>query len=295
MRVLQSVSPMILFLVACIVLAFLGMQAGLERFITPEKGLGYALGIVGGSAMLLLLIYPARKRLRWLGPIGTVKAWFQIHMVLGIVGPLLVLFHANFRTGATNSNVALYCMLVVSGSGLVGRYFYARIHSEFYGKQASLAELRDRVARLQQVSGTLAFVPDLAEQLQVVEAALLSRFNSMPGLLRAPVVAFRALVARRRIAKHIRRAARSQGSANAACAGARQARGAGRARTRVSPYRRRASRGRTVDLRTPVFAVACAAPAAVLHAAGRGHGARDRRAHLLTTDAIGEACCLVSH
>ena len=210
MRVLQSISPMILFLVACLILIFVGMQSGLERFITPEKGLGYALGIVGGSAMLLLLLYPARKRLRWLGPIGTIKAWFQIHMALGIFGPMLVLFHANFRTGATNSNVALYCMLVVSGSGLFGRYFYARIHSEFYGKQASLTELRDRVARLQQVSGTLAFVPDLAEQLQVVEAALLSRFNSMPGPLRAPVVAFRALVARRRIAKHIRRAARQQ-------------------------------------------------------------------------------------
>jgi hypothetical protein len=210
MRVLQSISPMILFLVACLILIFVGMQSGLERFITPEKGLGYALGIVGGSAMLLLLLYPARKRLRWLGPIGSIKAWFQIHMVLGILGPMLVLFHANFRTGATNSNVALYCMLVVSGSGLFGRYFYARIHSEFYGRQASLAELRDRVARLQQVSGTLAFVPDLAEQLQVVEAALLARFDSMPGLLRAPVVAFRALVARRRIAKHIRRAARRQ-------------------------------------------------------------------------------------
>ena len=210
MRVLQSITPMFLFLVVCIVLAFMGMQANLERFITPEKGLGYALGIIGGSAMLLLLLYPARKRLSWLGPIGTVKVWFQIHMVLGIVGPLLVLFHANFRTGATNSNVALFCMLTVSGSGLIGRYFYARIHSEFYGRQASLGELRERVARLQQVSGTLAFVPDLAQRLQVVEAALLANFDSMPGLLRAPVVAVRALIARRRIAAHIRRAARRQ-------------------------------------------------------------------------------------
>jgi hypothetical protein len=72
MRVLQSISPMILFLVACLILIFVGMHAGLERFITPEKGLGYALGIVGGSAMLLLLLYPARKRLRWLGPIGSI-------------------------------------------------------------------------------------------------------------------------------------------------------------------------------------------------------------------------------
>jgi hypothetical protein len=210
MRVLRSVSPIILFFVACVALALMGMRAHLERFITPEKGLGYALGIIGASAMLLLLLYPARKRLPWLGPIGSVKGWFQTHMVLGIVGPLLVLFHANFRTGATNSNVALYCMLVVSSSGLVGRYFYSRIHSHFYGKQASLAELREQVARMQLVSGALAFVPDLAEQLQVVESAVLSRLNSIPAPLRPLFVALRAAFARRRIAKHIRRAARRQ-------------------------------------------------------------------------------------
>ena len=34
-----------------------------EQYITPQSGLGYALGIVGGSLMLLLMIYPARKRL----------------------------------------------------------------------------------------------------------------------------------------------------------------------------------------------------------------------------------------
>jgi hypothetical protein len=206
-RALLNVSPMLLFAAACVLLALLGMQAGLERFITPEKGLGYALGIIGGSAMLLLLIYPARKRIASLAPIGSVKAWFQIHMVLGIVGPLLVLFHANFSTGATNSNVALVCMLVVSGSGLIGRYFYSRIHTEFYGSQATLADLRGRIARLQQVSGVLAFVPDLAEQLNVIETALLARLDAVPGLLRPPLVAWRSMLARRRIASHLVRAA----------------------------------------------------------------------------------------
>ena len=35
-----------------------------EGYITAEAGLGYALGIIGGSLMLLLLLYPLRKRLR---------------------------------------------------------------------------------------------------------------------------------------------------------------------------------------------------------------------------------------
>ncbi|HXC58393.1 MAG TPA: hypothetical protein VN645_03695 [Steroidobacteraceae bacterium] len=207
MRAQPLLSPMMLFTLACVVLSLVGMHAHLERFITPEKGLGYLLGIIGGGAMLLLLIYPARKRAQWLAPIGSVKAWFQIHMVLGILGPLLVLFHANFQTGAANSNVALFCMLVVSGSGLIGRYFYSRIHTEFYGSQESLSDLRGQIARLQMVSTSLAFVPDLSERLAVAEAAMTARLDSVPGVLRLPLVAWRAWRARFRMGSHLRRTA----------------------------------------------------------------------------------------
>jgi hypothetical protein len=39
-----------------------GDHAHLERYISPRRGLGYWLGIIGGSMMVLLLIYSARKR-----------------------------------------------------------------------------------------------------------------------------------------------------------------------------------------------------------------------------------------
>ncbi|MEQ1651925.1 MAG: pyridine nucleotide-disulfide oxidoreductase, partial [Hyphomicrobium sp.] len=95
-----------------------------EGHLTPEQGLGYWLGIAGATAMLLLLVYPLRKRmpsLRWLGGI---PAWFQLHMLLGVLGPLLILYHCNFSFGAPNSNIALSTMLVVAASGVVGRYLY---------------------------------------------------------------------------------------------------------------------------------------------------------------------------
>jgi len=200
---------MVIFTLCCVALIFVGMNADLGRFITPETGLGYMLGIVGGSMMLLLLVYPARKRLQWLAPIGSVKVWFQIHMVLGVLGPLLVLFHSNFRTGATNSNVALFCMLTVSGSGLIGRYFYSRIHLQMAGSQESLADLRGQIARLQMVSGRLAFAPDFAERISTLEAVMTSRLDSIPGLLRPAVVLVRAWKARLRMYSHLRRAARA--------------------------------------------------------------------------------------
>src|SRR3974377_7409 len=115
--------PVVWAIVTGLILA-LGYHAHLERYITPQRGLGYWLGITGGSMMLLLLLYSARKRVRWLSWMGSIPLWFDIHMTLGVVGPVLVLFHSNFRLGATNSNVALVCMIVVACSGVGGRYIY---------------------------------------------------------------------------------------------------------------------------------------------------------------------------
>ena len=85
-----------------------------ERYLIAESGIGYWLGIIGGSMMLLLLLYPLRKRfVRWTA-IGSVKSWFRIHMILGIVGPVAVIFHSGFQLGSFNSTIAFVCMLIVA-------------------------------------------------------------------------------------------------------------------------------------------------------------------------------------
>lgn len=53
----------------------------------------------------------------------------------------MILVHSQFKLGALNSNVALACLLIVSASGLIGRYLYSRIHLGLYGARASLTEL----------------------------------------------------------------------------------------------------------------------------------------------------------
>ena len=68
--------------------------------VDPEQGLGYWLGIVGASMMALLLLYPLRKKMPILQVLGSTARWFKLHMILGLVGPLLVLYHCNFSLGA---------------------------------------------------------------------------------------------------------------------------------------------------------------------------------------------------
>lgn len=112
-----------------------------HNYVVAESGIGYWLGIIGGSLMLLLLIYPMRKRFRRWALIGSIKAWFRIHMILGLLGPVLIIFHSGFKLGSFNSSVAFFCMLLVAGSGLLGRYLYERIHHGLYGRKLSFEEL----------------------------------------------------------------------------------------------------------------------------------------------------------
>lgn len=112
-----------------------------HNYVVAETGIGYWLGILGGSMMLLLLVYPMRKRFRRWSAIGSVKAWFRIHMILGLVGPLMIIFHSGFKLGSFNSSVALFCMLTVASSGLLGRYLYERIHHGLYGRKLQFEEL----------------------------------------------------------------------------------------------------------------------------------------------------------
>lgn len=134
-----SVPAMVTVLVAVIVLV--GWLQRDEEIWTPKSGTGYWLGILGALTMLMLLIYSLRKRFKLTRAIGTIPFWFRTHMLLGTLGPVLILFHANFRLGALNSNVAFFTMLIVAVSGVIGRYIYRRIHLGLYGRKAHVQDL----------------------------------------------------------------------------------------------------------------------------------------------------------
>jgi len=212
----RRLDPAWLALLATAALLVWGYRFPTQQYITPQTGVGYALGIIGGSAMLLLLVYPARKRVRVLGFLGTTKRWFQAHMVLGVVGPVLVLFHSNFSLGATNSNVALVCMLVVSGSGLFGRYFYTRIHHGLHGRRASLAELKDYAEKLRWVTTNVEFLPDLVARIESEEHSIVARCEKLPLLARPPACALGASFARRRLRRYVRQSLHASSPASAA-------------------------------------------------------------------------------
>jgi hypothetical protein len=228
-------------------LLYWGMHAHLERYITPKRGFGYWLGIIGGSMMVLLLIYSARKRASWLRWIGSIPAWFQIHMVLGVVGPILILFHSNFRLGASNSNVALICMLLVAGSGVVGRYIYTRLHARMDGHQDTLEQLKAVGERLRGQTNSIAFVPGLVETIERVEKRFMeSPEGAVTPLLYALTGGARSFIARwlirRQIKRAVGRAIESRATTGGAAVIARHAAQIGTAASRYAERRLEAGR-----------------------------------------------------
>jgi len=143
-------------------------------FLVADYGVGYMLGIVSAACMLVLLLYPLRKRYRILKFIGPLPKWFRNHMVLGVAAPIAALYHCSFQLGSLNSRIALFSALLVAGSGLVGRFIYAKIHRGLYGRKANLKELLARVKLTQPGIGTLGlFVPELMKRIAVFDREVL--------------------------------------------------------------------------------------------------------------------------
>ena len=138
------------------------------ELITAERGTGYYFGIIGVVLMLLLVVYPLRKRIPALAFLGGNVLWFWLHMVFGIVGPVFILFHANFDSGSLNSHVALVSMIIVALSGIVGRYIYVRFHYGLTERIVSLTELLDDLEKEKKelsINKLFVDIPDAKKKL----------------------------------------------------------------------------------------------------------------------------------
>jgi len=174
--------------------------------LTPLKGAGYWLGIAGSCLMLLLLLYPLRKRMRSLRVIGTVAFWFRAHMILGVLGPVLVLWHANFRLGSINCSVALVTMLMVAVSGIIGRYLHSKIHFGMYRRKA---EAYDVLADADELRGFIGADPPVADRM-IVQLNDFARLGTtvpkgvLVGLVFLSVIGWRGAAVRMRLIAHAR-------------------------------------------------------------------------------------------
>jgi hypothetical protein len=168
------------FMICVTTVVLFGWSRRGDNYLSAETGTGYVLGIIGGSLMLILLLYPISKRSRFLSRLVPLRYWFGIHMFLGIVGPVMILFHSNFQLGSLNSSFALISMLLVAVSGLIGRYIYTHIHHGLYGSRITIDELKkemeDNHAELLHV---FTMNQQLREKLDSMEAKVTQSYTGL--------------------------------------------------------------------------------------------------------------------
>lgn len=118
-----------------------------HKLLRPAGRLGEAFGIAGLLVMSMTLVYAIRKRFRGLSGIGSTKAWLEIHVFCGLVGPVLITLHTAMKFNGVVS-IAYWSMVLVVLSGFVGRYLYVRIPKSLRGTELSLEELDARAIEL---------------------------------------------------------------------------------------------------------------------------------------------------
>lgn len=166
------------------------LTAPLERpyhprhlMLRPSGQVGLGLGIFGVFLFCLIFLYPIRKRWTWLANIGNSRHWFNFHILMGLIAPVVVAFHAAFKfTGL--AGIAYWIMFSVAVSGIAGRYIFAQIPRSRNSAELSLqasGELRDRLTA-ELAAQRVAHPADLARLFELPSPALVARKSTITAL-----------------------------------------------------------------------------------------------------------------
>ena len=131
------------------------VRAPLHALLKPSGAVGQSFGVIGLALFLFMWLYPLRRGIRWLAWTGPLGAWMRIHAVAGLALPVLVAVHAGWRFDGL-IGLGYWSMLLVSLSGLVGRYLYVRIPRSRNGLELSRDESAgQRRALVTEIAATL--------------------------------------------------------------------------------------------------------------------------------------------
>lgn len=137
-----------------ICLGLSGLYVVYELLATPDGGqpFGHWLGILGTVLMVATeTLYSLRKRTGLFGRLGPVRYWLSAHILMGVVGPFLVLMHTAFEFRGL-AGLTFWLTTLVVGSGFLGRYLYTAIPRSVAGVEASASDL---ALEINQVQGQL--------------------------------------------------------------------------------------------------------------------------------------------
>ncbi|MDH4274920.1 MAG: hypothetical protein OEW08_07775 [Gammaproteobacteria bacterium] len=137
-----------------------------KETLAYDDDLIYDLGLIGGLMMLGQFLYTMRKHVPGMRRWGPIKQWFNVHMAIGIVAPLIILIHTRFTLQSINGSVAFFSMLMVVLSGIVGRYLLSKVNFDYVAERASLKHVHERFMQ-DVLQHSTAIAPALEQSLKM--------------------------------------------------------------------------------------------------------------------------------
>ncbi len=112
----------------------------------PGDAFGHALGYIGGSCMIATQLYRLGKR--YAPRLGSVQAWMESQIWLGVLGLVYAFFHTTQNFREPIAVATFVTMLVAILTGVVGRYLLYLVPRSQAGQQLALEEIEQKVQTL---------------------------------------------------------------------------------------------------------------------------------------------------
>ena len=191
--------------------------AAAQRLRHPLHGLLKASGPVGlafGVLALLLFVFmwlfPLRKQARWLAWTGSLGDWMNVHIVMGLALPVLAGVHAGWHFSGL-IGFGMLALVIVSLSGVVGRYLYTHIPRNRSGLELSLEEVSgERRALLTQLAVATGLTPQEVESSLALDPRPYDRLGLVRTFARLVADDFTRWRTLHRLSREWKRGARSR-------------------------------------------------------------------------------------
>jgi putative YpdA family bacillithiol system oxidoreductase len=146
------------------------LRAAAHGSLKPSGLWGHGVGVVATAFMLSNFLYPVRKRLGLLKGRAPIRTWLTFHMFVGFMSPLVILFHGAFQVNNQLAAGTLLALVVVVGTGIVGRFVYGLIPAE----HGAVLEESEVLAALERARGQIEDAVSGTGDAEAARAALAS-------------------------------------------------------------------------------------------------------------------------
>lgn len=156
----------------------------------------HALGITAALLMIQTEVFYTWRKNK-LVTFGSPKRWLQAHIATGLVGPALILWHADWSFSGF-AGLVTYLALAVTVSGIFGRYIYRLIPRTAQGDEESAEKLENQLGILaEEMRSALGDRPEMLAEITALQT-ISPRGKGIPALWDAAIDYYRTRARLRR-------------------------------------------------------------------------------------------------